>query len=132
MSQPCLHPRRDPLPATGPLVLNTMCDMPISQSLLDELWDFSDPGASEERLRAAAERQTDAGSRAELQTQVARALGLQERFDEADEVLDLIRAESLPVGVRVALERGRLRNSGGDAGAAIPLFRAAAEAAAAG
>jgi tetratricopeptide (TPR) repeat protein len=103
--------------------------MAIAQTLLDELWDFSDAAASEERLRSAAERQTDAGSRAEVETQVARALGLQERFDEADEVLDRIRADSLAVGVRVSLERGRLRNSAGDPSAAVPLFRAAAEAA---
>jgi tetratricopeptide (TPR) repeat protein len=103
--------------------------MAIAQSLLDELWDFSDAAASEERLRRAAEQQTDAGSRAELETQVARALGLQERFDEADEMLDRIRADSLAVGVRVSLERGRLRNSGGDPAAAAALFRAAADAA---
>src|SRR4051812_45384216 len=52
--------------------------MAIAQSLLDDLWDFSDPAGSEARLRAAAQESTDAASRAEFQTQVARALGLQE------------------------------------------------------
>ncbi|GAA1995822.1 hypothetical protein [Microbacterium pumilum] len=104
--------------------------MTIAQTLLDELWDFSDAAGSEQRLRAAAAQETDAASRAELETQVARALGLQDRFDEADGVLDRIAAQSVPVAVRVALERGRLRNSAGDAGAAVPLFRAAASAAA--
>jgi hypothetical protein len=106
--------------------------MVIAQTALDELWDFSDPRASELRLRAAAEHEKDAATRAELETQVARALGLQERFDEADAVLDGIRSDSVVVSVRVALERGRLRNSGGEAAAAVPLLRAAAEAAATG
>ena len=104
--------------------------MAIAQSFLDELWDFSDAAASEQRLRAAAAQETDAASRAELETQIARALGLQERYDEADGVLDRIAAKSVAVAVRVALERGRLRNSAGDAAAAVPLFRAAASAAA--
>jgi hypothetical protein len=103
--------------------------MAIAQALLDELWDFSDPVGSEARLRAAAESATDADSRAELETQVARALGLQEQYDHADRVLDGIRSHSVAVGVRVALERGRLRNSAGDPAAAVPLFRAAGEAA---
>jgi hypothetical protein len=100
--------------------------MALSQSLLDELWDFSDPVASEARLRAAADSETDAASRAELQTQVARSLGLQERFDDGDAVLDGIDTGGAAVDVRVALERGRLRNSSGDAAAAVPLFRRAA------
>jgi hypothetical protein len=90
----------------------------IAQSLLDDLWDFSDPAGSEVRLRAAAQESTDAASRAEFQTQVARALGLQERYDEADAILDAIRADSPVIVVRVALERGRLRNSSGDPAAA--------------
>jgi hypothetical protein len=99
----------------------------IAQSLLDDLWDFSDPAGSEQRLRAASATETDAGARAELDTQVARSLGLQERYDEADAVLDSIRSPSGAAAVRVALERGRLRNSSGDPDAAVPLFRAAAE-----
>jgi len=92
----------------------------LNQLDLDKLWDFGDPVASEERLRHAAESSED---RDELLTQVARALGLQGRFDEAHALLD-----SLPDdGVRVPLERGRLRNSAGDPAGAIPLFAEAAE-----
>jgi tetratricopeptide (TPR) repeat protein len=92
----------------------------LRQEDLDELWDFSDPVGSESRLLAAAE---SSEHRAELLTQVARALGLQDRFTEAAALLD-----SLPDdGVRVPLERGRLANSSGSPGAAIPLFRTAAE-----
>jgi hypothetical protein len=104
--------------------------MAIAQKLLDDLWDFSDPVGSEKRLRAAAAAETDAASRGELDTQVARSLGLQERYDEADAVLDGIRSPSEAAAVRIALERGRLRNSGGDSEAALPLFQAAADGAA--
>lgn len=105
--------------------------MTLSQALLDELWDFADPAASEARLRAAAEAEADAATRGELETQVARALGLQERFAEADAVLSTIPVTSDTVSVRIALERGRLRNSDGDPSAARPLFERAAEMAAA-
>ena len=103
--------------------------MTLTQALLDELWDFGDATASEARLRYAATT-ADAGDRAELETQVARALGLQDRFAEGDRVLDAIHSDAAVVRARVALERGRLRNSEGDPGAAVPLFVAAAEAAA--
>lgn len=104
--------------------------MALSQSLLDELWDFSDPVASEARLRDAAANESDAAARAELLTQVARALGLQERYADGDAVLDGIDTGDSAVDVRIALERGRLRNSAGDPAAAVPLFERAAQAAA--
>ena len=104
--------------------------MALTQAQLDALWDFSDAGASQARLRTAADAATDAAERAELLTQVARALGLQDRFDDAEQVLDGIVPGTAVVRTRVALERGRLRNSNGDSAAAVPLFRSAAEAAA--
>jgi hypothetical protein len=56
----------------------------ISQDLLDELWDFSDPKGSEQRLRAAdTNRFALRTDRNELATQIARALGMQSRFAEA-------------------------------------------------
>jgi tetratricopeptide (TPR) repeat protein len=92
----------------------------LNQSELDDLWDFSDPVASEARLRVAAE---SSAHRDELLTQVARALGLQGRFDEAHALLD-----SLPNDhSRVSLERGRLYNSAGAPDKAVPLFADAAE-----
>lgn len=109
--------------------------MALRQQELDALWDFSDPAGSEARLRAAADAETDAATRAELETQVARALGLQERFAEGDAMLDAIPADlaarSSSVRARVLLERGRLRDSAGDADAAAALFREAADAASA-
>lgn len=104
--------------------------MAIAQGRLDELWDFSDPAVPEARLRRAADEETDAAARAELLTQVARALGLQEQFAEADAVLDALTPDDPAVRVRIALERGRLRSSSGAAGAAVALFREAAAAAA--
>ena len=104
--------------------------MTIAQTRLDELWDFSDAAASEARLREAAEHASDDDDRAELETQVARSLGLQERFTEGEGALDRISSDAPVVLVRIALERGRLRNSAGDPGSAVPLFVTAAEAAA--
>ncbi|MGU3644991.1 hypothetical protein ACLBXX_08475 [Microbacterium sp. C23T] len=103
--------------------------MTLAQTRLDELWDFSDAAGSEARLRGAAAVETDAAARAEIETQVARALGLQERFDEADAVLDAVAIEDAAVAARAALERGRVRNSGGDPEAALPYFLAAVDAA---
>ncbi|WES64457.1 hypothetical protein P0L94_18570 [Microbacter sp. GSS18] len=104
--------------------------MHVAQEQLDDLWDFADPAGSEQRLRAAAEDETDAGCRAELLTQVARAMGLQGRFDEADTILGSLHAHTEAVDVRIALELGRVRTSSGRADAAVPMFAAAAEAAA--
>jgi len=103
--------------------------MTLAQTRLDELWDFSDPAASEARLRAAAAQETDAATRGELETQVARALGLQERFAEADAVLDAVSIDDAAVAARAALERGRVRNSAGDPDAATAYFLAAVDAA---
>jgi tetratricopeptide (TPR) repeat protein len=93
------------------------------------LWDFEDPAGSEARFRAEADA-AEGVERLVLLTQVARAVGLQERYAEAHTLLDGLDATSSPeVGVRVALERGRLLNSSGDREAALPLFRTAVDAA---
>jgi hypothetical protein len=101
--------------------------MAVSQALLDALWDFSDPVGSEGRLRDAAGAESRPDGRAVLETQVARALGLQGRFDDADAVLRGVPPVSPVVRVRVALERGRVRNSAGDPEGARPLFASAAD-----
>ena len=51
------------------------------------LWDFDDPAGSEQRLRSAADV-AEGSQRLVLLTQVARALGLQERYDEGHALLD--------------------------------------------
>jgi tetratricopeptide (TPR) repeat protein len=96
--------------------------MSISQEDLDALWNFSDPVASEAAFRGAISATDEPVSRAVLGTQLARALGLQERYDEADRVLEGIDAPVPAIRARVALERGRLRNSGGHPEDAVALF----------
>jgi len=100
--------------------------MSISQEDLDALWNFSDPVASEAAFRGAISTTDEPVSRAVLGTQLARALGLQERYDEADRVLEGIDAPVPAIRARVALERGRLRNSGGHPEDAVAFFEIAA------
>jgi tetratricopeptide (TPR) repeat protein len=108
----------------------------IPQSLLDSLWDFNDPTASADRFRRAVDdEQRSLVARAELATQLARALGLLGRFDEAEALLDAIVLEldEAPevVLARAALERGRLRVAAERTPEGVPLFTLAARHAAA-
>jgi tetratricopeptide (TPR) repeat protein len=100
----------------------------ITQELLDELWDFGDAAGSERRLaaEAASPSHTDA-ERAELLTQQARALGLQERFGAGRALLESVgQAADAAVRTRVKLETGRLLNSAGNADEAVIEFEDAA------
>lgn len=100
----------------------------LNQQTLDQLWDFDDPALSEARFRAAAsEDRYDADERAELSTQLGRAIGMQGRYEEADALLDAIDGDEPTVAVRVLLERGRVLNSSGHPEMAVPLFEQAAE-----
>ena len=102
--------------------------------LIDELWNFSDPAASEARFEKAASEQCDGPWRLILETQRARAQGLQRRFEDARATLDEVERnlnehaddDRLAV-VRPWLwvERGRVHNSSGDRDAARPLFQQA-------
>lgn len=87
--------------------------MPIP---IRDMWDFQAPAESERRFREAV-AQAAGEERLELQTQIARALGLQERFDEGHALLDEVEASldgTTPLArVRCLLERGRLFNSAG-------------------
>jgi tetratricopeptide (TPR) repeat protein len=90
-----------------------------------ELWDFDDPAGSEQRFREAAVEDDSAL----MMTQVARALGLQERYDEAHAVLDEVQAHPLlyPENqVRIYLERGRLFRATGQSEEAAQQFDIAA------
>ena len=90
------------------------------------LWDFADPAASEGLFRAASHGRPAPEAEA-WATQVARALGLQERYDEGHAVLDGLGSEDPEVRCRVALERGRLWRSAGDTDAARPFFESAVD-----
>jgi tetratricopeptide (TPR) repeat protein len=89
------------------------------------LWDFDDPAASGERFLDAAE-QADEPEKTSWLTQYVRALGLQERFDEATRILDSLSADDPQAATYLDLERGRVLNSSGHRDAARPLFESAA------
>jgi tetratricopeptide (TPR) repeat protein len=101
---------------------------------LDTLWDFDHPAAAEAKFLAELARHP-AGSREarESATQLARSLGLQRKFAEADATLDALLQNLNPsparIRVRYLLERGRVRNSSGQPDAAVPLFKEAVAAA---
>lgn len=101
----------------------------LTHDEIDALWDFSDPAATEQRLQSALDEVSDGALRLEIQTQIARAQGLQGRFEDAHRTLDLIEQslDAAPprVQVRYPLERGRTLNSSGKPAEAIPLFEQA-------
>ncbi len=91
---------------------------------LAALWDFDDPAGSEQRFRTAADT-AEGADRLVVMTQVARALGLQERYDEGHAVLDDLSVDDPEVATRASLERGRLLGSAGQPDEARPHFEAA-------
>jgi tetratricopeptide (TPR) repeat protein len=93
-----------------------------------ELWDFDDLAGSEQRFRAAADV-AEGADRLVVLTQLARALGLQGRYDEGFAVLDDLAVEDPEVTTRAALERGRLLRSSGEPDAARPYLEGAARSA---
>ena len=92
---------------------------------IDSLWNYNDPAASEVRFRAALAGAAPA-RRLEILTQLARAQGLQRRFDDAHRTLDEVAvglASAPPrTRLRYLLERGRVFNSAGAPERARPLF----------
>ncbi|TVQ53814.1 MAG: tetratricopeptide repeat protein [Phycisphaerales bacterium] len=102
--------------------------------LIDQLWNFHDPVASEHRFAEAIAREPDPANQLVLMTQQARSLGLQRRFDEAHALLERVEqtAAQHPKDGRYGaalpwyvIERGRVFNSAGDRDAAQPLFEEA-------
>jgi tetratricopeptide (TPR) repeat protein len=90
-------------------------------------WDFDRPDLSEERFRAIVDRAgVDPLVRVEGLTHLARALGLQRRFGEGHETLDLAERDLLVsqsrLSARIKLERGRLFNSAGQPDRSISCF----------
>ncbi len=96
----------------------------------DILWDYNNPAATETAFRDFLKEHRSGMSPEgvlSLQTQIARTLGLQQRFKEAHQFLDSVQvhlgdAPSVPL-VRYQLERGRTYNSAGDQETALALFR---------
>src|SRR5712664_476391 len=97
----------------------------------DSLWDYDHPGATERKFREllpVALDSRDFPYLTQLLTQIARAEGLQRKFQDAHKTLDrvekaLLKAEADDkTKVRYLLERGRVFNSSGKRDDARPLF----------
>lgn len=110
----------------------------LSLEEIDALWDFSDPKASEgrfqDRVAAAsgepAPEQPTQADRLMLLTQLARAQGLQGKFDAARETLHVVESspeldENPLLKVRMLLEQGRVENSSGRPLRSMPYFQQA-------
>jgi tetratricopeptide (TPR) repeat protein len=95
---------------------------------LRRFWDFDDLELSEERFLAQLEHETSDEGRAEVLTQLARLHGLREQFSEGERLIteaEALAGASVIAGIRIQLERGRLRRSSGDVAGALPLFESA-------
>ncbi len=95
----------------------------------DKQWDYSDPVITELKfleILAEVDSKQNPGYHLELRTQIARALGLQQRFEEAQALLDEIKDDLLvdyPVAkIRYLLERGRVLNSSVSKEKSKPFF----------
>jgi tetratricopeptide (TPR) repeat protein len=96
---------------------------------LRRLWDVEDLDGTEERFRAALEKEQGPG-RAEVLTQLARVEGMCGRFEEGEALLrqaEELGGDSAVARARILLERGRLLRSEGDPAAARPLFEQAVD-----
>lgn len=126
------------LVALSTLLLSTSMTLAADRDFsetLDQLWEFDAPHVSESRFRAESTKHPASSREArETATQLARSLGLQRKFSEADAVLDTLGSnlEEPPARIRVRyfLERGRVLNSSNRQTEAVPLFKQALNAAA--
>ncbi len=90
---------------------------------IGELWNFSNPQQSEAKFKKAISEETDEIVIAELQTQLARSLGLQQKFAEAMQLLSQIETQDARVLAMIPLEMGRCLNSSGNKIDAKKLFQ---------
>jgi tetratricopeptide (TPR) repeat protein len=100
---------------------------PDETSDFDQLWDYDNPAATEQRFRELLPRiQPGMPAYLELLTQIARAQGLQRDFDAAHRTLDAVERALADGGerahIRYLLERGRALNSAKQPERARPLF----------
>ncbi|MFC1897944.1 hypothetical protein ACFLYJ_00040 [Candidatus Cloacimonadota bacterium] len=104
----------------------------------DAMWDYAHPDSTEMRfkeilplLSQTTEFDVDEQYQVELLTQIARAQGLQGKFDEAGismQQAEELLTDNMPVGqIRYLLERGRLLNSMGEKETAAKTFLKAYE-----
>ncbi len=95
----------------------------------DKLWNYNQSAETEQKFRDAlvgATSQEQTEYQLELRTQLARTLGLQQKFEDAHQVLDQVEQELTPeysiAKIRYLLERGRTLNSSGKQEESIQLF----------
>ncbi|MDP2773587.1 MAG: tetratricopeptide repeat protein [Nocardioides sp.] len=89
-----------------------------------EMWDFDDPKKSEARFRTAL-RGADRRDQQLLMTQLARAVGLQGRYDDGLALLAVTQTPDPEIAAWVHLERGRILRSSGSPDKARSEFEAA-------
>ena len=99
---------------------------------IDSLWDYDHPDSTQAAFERALPDARASGNRdyvAQLLTQIARAQGLQMKFDEAAKTLDeaerTLTPETSVARVRLLLERGRVLNSSKRCEESKPYFRGA-------
>jgi tetratricopeptide (TPR) repeat protein len=101
--------------------------MTALEKILETLWNYNNSEKSEAIFKDLLNNKI--GDEAEILTQIARAQGLQRKFDEVHATLD--EAEQLPkderIRTRYLLERGRVFNSSSQRDKARPLFLEAYE-----
>lgn len=112
--------------------MSTIDDTSTALPDFDSQWDYNDPAGSEAAFAALLPRTQAAGDadyHAQLLTQIARAQGLQRKFDETNATLDKVEpmlGDDTPVAnVRYLLERGRVLNSSGKRDASVTWFERA-------
>lgn len=99
----------------------------------DAMWDYAHPDSTEIKfaeilplLKDSPETTYDAEYHVELLTQIARAQGLQGKFEEAGRTLEtadsLLTANMKTGKIRYLLEKGKILNSSGKREASKPIF----------
>lgn len=95
----------------------------------DKLWDYNDPATTELKFRDLLSDiiyEEASEYYLELNTQIARTMGLQQNFEAAHKLLDDVESklsEKFPIAkIRYLLERGRVLNSSGNSEKSKPLF----------
>jgi tetratricopeptide (TPR) repeat protein len=98
---------------------------------ISELWNFSDPAGTEIKFRALLSEAKALDDELQILTQIARALGLQRKFEEAHAILNdverRLNGQTPVAAIRYHLERGRVWNSSKNKAAALPFFVHASE-----
>ncbi|MHC4973760.1 MAG: hypothetical protein ACYTG3_15655 [Planctomycetota bacterium] len=95
----------------------------------DKLWDYHEPDETEKKFRELLPRAQESKNpdyHLQLLTQIARALGLQAKFDDAHKLLDEVETkltdDTKTARIRYLLERGRAFNSSKQKDKARVLF----------